>query len=226
MSNKKLYDIGLICGRFSHLHLGHFSLIETSRKLCNKTLILVGSAQESKTLRNPFTIDTRINVIKTAFPDISSESLIVDGLNDLTNEFDFSVNWGEYVKENVENIMGKFADLIIYGDDESRNKWFTKDILSNVSELVIPREKHQISATILRGYLVIDDKSSWEKITPNSIHHMYETLQEEIMSVKIYKDIYDSLGINNKSIEDYIKVYKKYEEKDKLDKLSQIKSIN
>lgn len=42
----KPYDVGLICGRFQTFHKGHESLVETGLKLCDRVLILIGSAQE------------------------------------------------------------------------------------------------------------------------------------------------------------------------------------
>lgn len=45
----KPYDTCLICGRFQTFHIGHESLVETGLKLCDRVLILVGSAQECGT---------------------------------------------------------------------------------------------------------------------------------------------------------------------------------
>ena len=59
----KPYDIGLIVGRFQHFHIGHRSLVENAYKLCDRVLILVGSAQESGTLRNPYLLFQQISTI-------------------------------------------------------------------------------------------------------------------------------------------------------------------
>ena len=42
----KPYDSGLIVGRFQTFHKGHQRLVETGLTLCDRLLILVGSAQE------------------------------------------------------------------------------------------------------------------------------------------------------------------------------------
>ena len=62
MENNKLYKLGLVCGRFSHVQNGHLSLIDVSMCLAEKTLVLVSSAQEYGTLRNPFKAETRIRL--------------------------------------------------------------------------------------------------------------------------------------------------------------------
>ena len=65
MSNP--YDVGFTLGRFQTPHNGHEKLFETGLKLCDRLLILVGSAQECGTERNPFNIATRIKMLKTIY---------------------------------------------------------------------------------------------------------------------------------------------------------------
>ena len=48
----KPYDVGLVCGRFQTFHKGHEKLVDTGLLLCDRLLILIGSAQESGTERN------------------------------------------------------------------------------------------------------------------------------------------------------------------------------
>ena len=43
----KPYDVGLVCGRFQTFHKGHEKLVDTGLLLCDRLLILIGSAQES-----------------------------------------------------------------------------------------------------------------------------------------------------------------------------------
>ena len=59
--NNLIYDTGLIIGHFQTFHKGHQSLVDTGLQLCDRLLILVGSAQESGTERNPFDINTSNN---------------------------------------------------------------------------------------------------------------------------------------------------------------------
>ena len=68
----KPYDVGLVCGRFQTFHKGHEKLIDTGLMLCDRLLILIGSAQECGTERNPFNIATRIKMLKTIYGDRKS----------------------------------------------------------------------------------------------------------------------------------------------------------
>ena len=201
----KQYKLGMVCGRFSHIHKGHELIINKSIELCEKTLILVGSSQESHTLRNPFTSQYRIKLIKKIY---NKPTIEIKELEDMTNEFDINTTWGQYV-------IDKTIDLIISGNDEMRTKWFSKEQLRGVKELLIDRNTFNISATELRGYILINDKQEWEKYVPKEITEEFEEIREKLLEVPIYKKILQEMP-KKYSIENYLKIYKKYEEEDKM----------
>ena len=87
----KPYDVGLICGRFQTFHIGHESLVNTGLNLCDRLLILVGSAQECGTERNPLNINTRTKILKEIYGD--NPNILIYGLSDLTHENDITPNW-------------------------------------------------------------------------------------------------------------------------------------
>lgn len=179
----KKFELGLVLGRFQTMHNGHRQIIDISRQLCKKTLILIGSAGEQGTLRNPFKLETRKKVISKIY---NSDDVIIDGLNDLTNENDISFEWGRYILDSVEKMYGITPDLMVYGKDESRKGWFSEEDSKKFSEIIIARDKLQISATTLREYLVQDDKEKWKKYVPVEIWDMYEELREELMLLDCY----------------------------------------
>ena len=222
MSNYKFYDLGVVCERFGHEQLGHVSLFNSCMSLCKRTLILVGSAQESGTPRNPFRVETRIDVIRETYPGESEETLMIRGINDLTNEYDINSDWRKFVKSEIIYHKHKFASLMVYGNDEFWSKWFDPEDLIGTAELIIPRSTIPISGTMVRGMLVINNESCWQKLTPPLIHGMYNRLRDKIMSVPIYKEIYDIIRVGDLSLESFMKVYKEFEEREKDHKLAEL----
>lgn len=219
----KLFELGVVCGRFGHEHLGHTFLIDNCRILCKSTLVLVGSSQEAQTLRNPFSIDTRINIIKATYPNELEENFMVRGINDLTNEYDISYSWGKYVKSEVIAHKNKFADLMVYGNDECRDNWFAPDDIATTAELIIPRNNFPISATLIRGLLLIDDKKTWKSYTHPNIHKFYDELRTELLEVPEYLEIYNKLQETQIDIGNFKKIYKDYELEDKKKKIAELK---
>lgn len=210
-----VYDLSVVCGRFGHEQIGHVSLFETARMLSKRLLVLVGSSQEYGMLRNPFRVETRIDVIKETYPGESEEVFMVRGLRDLTNEYDVTSDWGKFVKSEVEHHMHKFANLMVYGNDEFRSQWFAAEDLTNTVEIIIPRSTIPISGTMIRGMLTIDDQTTWQKYTPELIHSMYPRLRDELMQVDVYRDIFNTIRKQDLSLENFMQVYKQLEAEDR-----------
>ena len=116
----KPYDVGLICGRFQTYHIGHESLINMGMQLCDRILILIGSAQECGTERNPLNINTRTKMLKEIYGD--SPNIMIYGLADMTDENDIRPEWGKYLLGNVDRYVYKVPELMITGNDEERNR--------------------------------------------------------------------------------------------------------
>lgn len=184
---KKLFETSLILGRFNHIHNGHIMLIEMSRKLSKKTLILIGSSDKNGTLRNPYTINLRKKLIDKIYED--KDDVIIAELADLTNENDISFEWGRYVLNNTEKIVGTKPDLMIYGKDESRKGWFEEKDVKNITELVVSRDKIKISATELRKHLVKNEFEKWSNFVPKEIHEDFNILREELLKIEEYKNM-------------------------------------
>lgn len=67
MSNK--HDLAVFVGRFQPFHLGHAAVITQALKLATKVAVIVGSAGGSRSHRNPFTYDERVEMIRSSFPE-------------------------------------------------------------------------------------------------------------------------------------------------------------
>lgn len=181
---EKKFKFGLVLGRFHPMHNGHKEIIDMARKLCKKTLILIGSSQESGTLRNPFKIETRKKIIEKIYQE---NDVVIGTLEDMTNENDISFAWGRYILENIEKMYGVTPDLMVYGKDESRKGWFSEEDSKKFSELIVARNKIEISATVLRKYLIQNEKEKWQEYVPEQIWDMYEMLREELLQTECYK---------------------------------------
>lgn len=183
MISDRAYDTGLLVGRFQTFHKGHQKLVETGLLLCDRLLVLVGSAQECGTERNPLNVETRIQMIKAVYPD---DRVMIYALSDLTHEDDITPDWGRYLLDNVDRYIYKAPELMIYGNDESRSRWFDTEDIKDTSEFIVNRGALPISATMLRELMVKDDRREWMKWVDPKLHKMYNRLRDELMAVPFY----------------------------------------
>jgi bifunctional NMN adenylyltransferase/nudix hydrolase len=76
-------DFGVFIGRFQPLHLGHEHTIRHALERVGKLIVLVGSANNARNPRNPFTFDERAAMLRSAFAyEMAEGRLIVEPLND------------------------------------------------------------------------------------------------------------------------------------------------
>lgn len=191
MISDRAYDTGLLVGRFQTFHKGHQKLVETGLLLCDRLLVLVGSAQECGTERNPLNIETRIQMIKAVFP---TERVMIYALSDLSNENDIRPEWGRYLLQNVDRYIYKAPELMIYGNDESRSRWFDTEDIKDTSEFIVNRGALPISATMLREMMVRDDRKAWMQWVDPKLHKMYDQLRNELMTVPFYQEMAKNLS--------------------------------
>ena len=94
---------------------------------------------------------------------------------------------GRYVLANADRYIFKNPDVMIYGNDESRSGWFDKADLKYTTELIINRSELPISATMLRQFMVEDNRRAWMDCVNPKLHKMYDELRRELLTVPFYQ---------------------------------------
>lgn len=91
------YDLLVFIGRFQPLHLGHQEVIEKALTLSKRVLVLIGSANTPRTLRNPFTYNERSDLIRMLYPEVITRPLQDHTYNDPA--------WMAEVQTHVKNVL-------------------------------------------------------------------------------------------------------------------------
>ncbi len=63
------YDVLTFIGRFQPFHLGHKFVVDTALRRSKKVALVIGSDQQPRTARNPFTTKERIEMISAVYPE-------------------------------------------------------------------------------------------------------------------------------------------------------------
>lgn len=187
----KAFKLGFMLGRFQHLHIGHEMVIKKAASVCDKLIVLIGSSQAKETLRNPFNIATRLDIMERVFGN--SPNIYISHIPDMTHEDDHCEEWGRFVLEHVAKISNDKGikvnpDLMIYGDDEERKSWFNPNDIQHVSQLVLTRGDIDISATKLREYLVKNNFWMWRQYANPNIHELFDELRNTLLQIDEYKE--------------------------------------
>lgn len=183
----KVYDAALVVMRAQTFHKGHQHLIDMALALSDRILILVGSAQECGTKRNPLNIETRINAIRAVYDD--EKTVIIKALPDMTNENDINTEWGKYVLDHCKRYIHKAPSIILYGKEEGRDgySWFADEDMTKTTQMIVNRSDVPVCATYLRDMMCMDNREEWMNWVDDKLHKYYDELRSELMSVDYYK---------------------------------------
>ena len=145
-------EYAVYIGRFQPFHLGHVHVINEALEHAEQLLIFIGSSNESRTAKNPFTFDERCDVIlKWADAEGLLERVSVLHIEDM----DTDQEWLEYLNNTINSIVRGSKDVTIVGHDKDDSSWYLKAFPKYSSLLV--RNYYNLNATCLRKSLFIDN---------------------------------------------------------------------
>lgn len=168
------YKLGMILGRFQIFHKGHESIIDMALSLCDRVLILIGSADKCNTYENPFDYEYRKNIIKEVYND----RVIIAPLNDLG--VGNVPRWGDYVIESCVKICG-MPDCIIYGSEDKCKSWYNN--YPNLNYVKVDRSKINICSSDLKKIIISDDLKKYKQFTNPKIYHHYNEIRNKLLEV-------------------------------------------
>jgi nicotinamide-nucleotide adenylyltransferase len=144
---------GLFVGRFQPFHLGHLATVKFALGRLEELIIIIGSAQTSHEIKNPFTAGERIQMIK--------DSLVADSSVDMKKILLIPVS-----DVNMHSLWTHQVDILV----PKYNVVFTNDILTALLfkqreiEVVEPSlyRRKELSATEVRSRMAKDE--DWKEL--------------------------------------------------------------
>lgn len=128
--NKK-YPYGVFIGRFQPFHSGHAAVVEKALQSVDKLIILIGSSNNDRRVRNPFTFDERSEMIRIAFDhSVETGRIVCLALDDYTYQDQL---WVRQVHDIVENFItddigwtNKFPPIALCGSQKDSTGYYLK----------------------------------------------------------------------------------------------------
>ena len=110
-----MYDAAILIGRFQPPHNGHLALLRQALTQAQQVIVILGSAFQARTPRNPFTWQERAALLRAALPE---ERLTLLPVRDYYDE----PRWARAVQQAVAGHTGAGARIALVGhfkDDTS-----------------------------------------------------------------------------------------------------------
>jgi bifunctional NMN adenylyltransferase/nudix hydrolase len=97
----KKYDTLVLIGRFQPLHSAHLEIIKRATALCDQLVIIVGSARQPRTYKNPFSFAERRQMIYEATRGLAMEVVIESNTDTIYNDQAWAVRVQGIVKKHA-----------------------------------------------------------------------------------------------------------------------------
>lgn len=184
----KPYDTVVYIGRFQPFHNGHLETYKQAKQYADHILFLVGSANVSPSIRNPWSFPERKKMILDAITD-GPIALDVAPLNDVPYNDN---GWIEQVQKTVRQYTKLGSKIAIIGFNSDHTSYYL-DLFPQWDRIEV-EEKVIIHATDIRNSIFAN---GYPKETPQAIHDFIEKW------VKSDREEYLRLCTEWKHIRDY-----------------------
>ena len=184
-------EYGVFLTRAQPVTLAHVGCIRQMLSEVDHALIIIGSANKSGMLRNPFPISLRLEMmhgmIEDTFPE-DRERITVMPLSDLDYaNSDNNPRWGKYLYDAIVDQTGSPNFAYYTGEPiEQSTNWFGerlgREITPRLVELTDPNEI--VTATDVRNAISISDTQFLVNHCPMSVIERYYNLL--LILLKVY----------------------------------------
>ncbi|MBC8427597.1 MAG: bifunctional nicotinamide-nucleotide adenylyltransferase/Nudix hydroxylase [Proteobacteria bacterium] len=118
------YNYGVFMGRFQILHNGHMHVIMEALKQAEHLIIPIGSINQPRSPRNPFTYKERTEHIYGALPEEYWDSVTVIGIEDmLYNDSEWITQVRSKVQEVIDKREGK-QKVCLFGHSKDETSYY------------------------------------------------------------------------------------------------------
>lgn len=204
----KKFDYIVYIGRFQPLHIAHVKTIEKALSLANKVIVFIGSANQPRTVKNPFTWEERADMILNTV-GTNNEKLIQLAIRPLEDAPYNNQKWINWVQSEVDQITREYAALDdpnadynlkigIIGFEKDGSSFYLK--MFPQWEFVGMENINHINATDIRNTFFNYNSHKWNETSDIVPKPVYDWMNEFIVQQpKEYSKLVDEF----KFIRDY-----------------------
>jgi bifunctional NMN adenylyltransferase/nudix hydrolase len=106
-----MVDTAIYIGRFEPVHSGHMALLQRALDSAHQVIVVVGSAWQARSPKNPFTWQEREAMLRGALPEADRSRVQVLPMRDYYNE----AVWVRAVRQGVERLTAPGARIALVG---------------------------------------------------------------------------------------------------------------
>lgn len=184
---------GVFIGRFQPFHNGHLAVVNDALSQVDKLIIVIGSANTAKNVKNPWSAKQRQDMIFNCLPEEWRAGRI-----EFTHASDYAYNdnmWVSQIQNKIDEYTDGSEDVTLFGPNKDRTTFYLSLFpqWKSCHSPIVPG----IDATSLRTLYFDHDMPALSKYVPDPVltelrlqttSQEYVALQSEFAHVAAYKE--------------------------------------
>lgn len=126
----KKYKLAILIGRHEPVHNGHLANMKQAAEIADHVLVLVGSAFQPRTIKNPFTFEERSSMIEYSFAEIGVDRsrFTIAGLNDYVYNDNKWIQEVQCIVYDNAPSMGvqDSSEIAVLGHEKDSSSWYLR----------------------------------------------------------------------------------------------------
>jgi bifunctional NMN adenylyltransferase/nudix hydrolase len=193
------FDLLVMIGRFEPLHNGHASVLRHARTLSRRLAILIGSAEQARTTKNPWNFDERRVMIEAVLGDEAMDTTDILPLRD--HPYDENA-WLIEVQGHVgaickrHNLDPKTARIGLIGREKDQSSYY----LHSFPQWTVIDVQHTavLSATELRDQFFSEDEGARLLLKANLPREVFAFMEAFRQHGPAYRDLVEEWTFMNR----------------------------
>ena len=210
-SIEELYELVVYIGRFEPFHVAHQKTVERALELADNVLVLVGSCNGPRTIKNPWNFNERRHMIEICFPEYNdSIALHVKGIKDYTYDDNAWIrNVGSIVNNLIRDKGIDPSKVAVIGNDKDSSSFYLNYFpqWKFIEEPLYPPHGDSIDATKIRQLMFNNDFEFTRGVLPEPVYdYLMNGIEDRSFPDAkgfIFSDEFETLKKEWKFVEDY-----------------------
>ena len=194
----KKYDYAVFIGRFQPFHIGHYHVVSKALEIAKEVILVIGSHNRPRDIRNPFTTSERVEIISSTGLDMSRIHI--------APQVDHTYNddrWIASIQASVETIIfnsytASPVNICMIGYDKDHSSYYLKKFpqwdLVQIEEKFLDADATTFRRSLFVGVYgkgdIIDDKMVVNEKHLSTIYKYVEPILPSINAEWTHVDKY------------------------------------
>ena len=119
----RAFDLAVCIGRFQPFHTGHLALLREALRVARRCVVVVGSAWQARTPRNPWTWQERAEMVRQSLPETERERIDVLPMRDYYDQ----PRWVAAVRQAVADAVPGARSVALVGHFKDTTSAYLRD---------------------------------------------------------------------------------------------------